>query len=128
MIIDVALQSEPLHLDETSLEGSGAVVRFDGRVRPEEKGEQIEALLYEAYEPMAKHQMGKILLELGQIHPCLGVRVRHRVGVVPVGESAILVEVSSKHRAEAFALLTAFMDRLKQDVPIWKLHGIPKPP
>ena len=121
MIIDIALQTEPLFLAETKpLTGGGAVVRFEGRVRGEDQGAAIDALDYEAYEPMAQRQMEKIARELGTLHPCLAVRVRHRVGRVPVGEAAILVEIGAKHRAEAFAFLAAFMDRLKQDVPIWK--------
>ena len=69
---------------------------------------------------MAGQQMEKIARELGEQHPCLAVRVRHRIGRVPVGEAAILIEVAARHRAEAFALASAFMDRIKQDVPIWK--------
>ena len=38
---------------------------------------------------------------------------------------AVLIAVSTPHRAEAFALAGAFMDRLKQDVPIWKVRAIP---
>ena len=123
MIIDVAVQSEPLTPSDESPVGSGAMVRFDGRVRPEENGGPIEALVYEAYMPMAKTQMENILSELAQSWPCISARVRHRVGKVPVGETAVIVEVFSSHRAEAFALASAFMDRLKQDVPIWKLNA-----
>ena len=126
MVIDIAIQSEPLHLAEEISSGSGAIVRFEGRVRPEEKGSMIEALVYEAYEPMAQNQMRKIVEELAQTHYCLSVRIRHRIGVVPVGEMAILIETSASHRAEAFALTAAFMDRLKQEVPIWKLHSLPR--
>ncbi len=122
MTIDIALQQEPLESagPESISPGAGAVVRFEGRVRAEEKGAIIEALDYEAYEPMAQKQMEKIALELGEIHACLAVRVRHRTGRVPVGEAAILVEVCARHRGEAFAFVTEFMNRVKQDVPIWK--------
>ena len=120
MLIDVALQTEPLDLADDPAPGAGAVVCFEGRVRPEEKDTIIDALDYEAYLPMAQKQMEKILQELDAKHPCLRARVRHRVGRVPVGEAAILIEVCARHRAEAFALVTAFMDRVKQDVPIWK--------
>jgi molybdopterin synthase catalytic subunit len=41
-----------------------------------------------------------------------------------VGEAAIYVGVAGKHRAEAFTLLMDFMDRLKQDVPIWKRRAL----
>jgi molybdopterin synthase catalytic subunit len=126
MIVDIALQNEPLYFAEgKSFAGTGAVVRFEGRVRGEEKGATIDALEYEAYAPMAQRQMEKIARELDAVHPCLRVRVRHRVGRVPVGEAAILVEVQAKHRAEAFAFLAEFMNRLKADVPIWKAAGNP---
>jgi len=120
MKIDIALQNEPLALPETGLPGAGAVVRFEGRVRAEEKGAVIDALDYEAHLPMARAQLEKIARELGETHACLFVRVRHRLGRVPVGEAAILVEVASRHRGEAFAFLADFMHRVKQDVPIWK--------
>ena len=123
-MIDVVVQSEAIMASEDAPVGSGAVVRFDGRVRPDEDGQPINALVYEAYMPMAKTQMERILSELAQTWPCIAARVKHRVGIVPVGETSIVVEVFSAHRAEAFALASAFMDRLKQDVPIWKLNSI----
>jgi molybdopterin synthase catalytic subunit len=124
MKIDVKIQPTPLQGDDSPVEGSGALVRFEGRVRPEEGGKLIDALLYEAYMPMAQLQMEAILREMGLTWPCMLARVRHRIGQVPVGEAAIIVEVWSGHRTEAFALASAFMDRLKQDVPIWKIGSV----
>jgi molybdopterin synthase catalytic subunit len=98
----------------------GALAEFTGLVRGEENGSLIGGLVYEAYQPMAEREITRIVTELCSARPVLGVRVVHRVGRVPVGEAAIYVGVAAKHRAEAFALLTGFMDRLKQDVPIWK--------
>ena len=100
--------------------GIGAVAEFSGLVRGEENGSTIAALEYEAYSPMAEQVMRAIITELSQRHPCLSVRVTHRIGIVPVGEAAIHMLVAARHRAEAFAMLTEFMNRLKQDVPIWK--------
>jgi molybdopterin synthase catalytic subunit len=34
------------------------------------------------------------------------------------------VRVTARHRAAAFAVLAGFMDRLKQDVPIWKIRAL----
>ena len=101
-------------------------MRFEGRVRPEENGQIIEALIYEAYEPMAQQQMKAILEQLAESWPCILARVKPRIGRVPVGEAAIIVEIFSAHRAEAFAMASAFMDRLKQDVPIWKVDSVVK--
>jgi molybdopterin molybdotransferase len=93
-------------------------------VRGEENGQPIAALEYEAYSPMAEREMRRIIEETARHQPCRFVRVIHRIGVIPVGEAAIYVGVAGRHRAEAFALLAEFMDRLKQDVPIWKRRAI----
>lgn len=102
----------------------GAWVEFRGVVRGEENGQAIAALEYEAYLPMAEREMRRIVEELSARHPCLAAKIIHRIGIVPVGEAAIYIGVAAKHRAEAFALLTGFMDRLKQDVPIWKRRAL----
>lgn len=99
---------------------AGALAEFTGLVRGDENGSVIRGLVYEAYQPMAEREIARIVAELCAARPVQGVRVVHRIGRVPVGEAAIYVSVVSRHRAEAFAVLTGFMDRLKQDVPIWK--------
>ena len=122
MQIEVQLTNSPIAAQwpAAPLTGVGAWVEFRGIVRGEEDGRPIAALEYEAYAPMAEREMRRILLELAAARPCLFARVIHRIGVIPVGEAAIYVGIAGKHRAESFALLTQFMDRLKQDVPIWK--------
>jgi molybdopterin synthase catalytic subunit len=102
----------------------GALAEFTGRVRGEENGRPIAALVYEAYQPMAETVMRRLLIELAATHPCLEVRVQHRIGIVPVGAAAIHIAVQARHRAPAFGMLAAFMDRLKQDVPIWKTETV----
>lgn len=100
---------------------AGALVEFSGIVREEEKGHTIAGLDYEAYSAMALKTMHGILESLAKPYPCLEVLVMHRVGTIPVSEAAIKIVVRARHRTEAFGLLAAFMDRLKNEVPIWKL-------
>jgi molybdopterin molybdotransferase len=130
MDILVALTSEPLEshtllADDNAAEQTGAIADFKGLVRREEAGQPIAALEYEAYQPMAENTIRRIINELSAIHPCTRAIVVHRIGIVPVGDAAIIVRIHAKHRAAAFAVLTAFMDRLKQDVPIWKIRSVP---
>ena len=99
---------------------SGAVVCFSGMVRGEENGHPIRSLFYEAYQPMAENLIRELLTDLSKKFPCTSAEVVHRLGTVPVGETSLFVRVRAPHRAEAFQLLTTFLDRLKQDVPIWK--------
>ena len=98
----------------------GALVEFYGRVRGSESGAEIRGLRYEIYERMAKLQARRVLEELAVEFPCLKVVLVHRHGVVEVGEAAVYVGVLASHRRQAFGMLSAFMDRLKQEVPIWK--------
>jgi molybdopterin synthase catalytic subunit len=104
---------------------TGAVVEFYGIVRGRERGHEIDALHYEAYEEMARKQFGKIIAELNALHPVHSVAITHRVGDVPVGEPSLHVRVRSAHRAEAFAFASRLIDRMKEDVPIWK-SGAPQ--
>jgi len=69
---------------------------------------------------MARSEMERIVRELSARYPCHDIQITHRIGQVPMGEASILVRVAAKHRAEAFGMLTEFMDRMKRDVPIWK--------
>jgi len=128
MKIEVELVTEPIETRWTSpaaAPGSGAVAEFRGIVRGEENGAAISALRYEAYETMARREMERLLGEAAATHPCERAVVWHRHGWIPVGEIAILVWIEARHRGPAFALLAAFMDRLKQDVPIWKVEVAP---
>jgi molybdopterin molybdotransferase len=127
MEIQIQLTDQPIAgkvSSPVSTGGQGAWLEFRGVVRGEESGRIILALEYEAYPEMAVRQIRRILESLAVQHVCLATKIIHRTGVIPVGETAIYAGVASRHRAEAIALLTGFMDRLKQDVPIWKRRAI----
>lgn len=98
----------------------GACVEFQGIVRETERDRQLAGLLYEAYESMAYRHLSRIFEELGAVHPCAAVVFIHRLGWVPVGEASLFVRVVSAHRGEGLRFLAEAIDRMKQDVPIWK--------
>ncbi len=122
MQIHIAFTTEPIGRpqDWPAQPDVGSLVEFYGQVRASEGAEPIAALHYEAYTAMAEKVMREKLESLASVHPCHAVRVIHRLGSVAVGESAIYVGIQSRHRREGFALLAAFMDELKKDVPVWK--------
>lgn len=127
MEIEIQLTNEPIAekiCRPNSLGARGAWLEFRGVVRSEENGKNISALEYEAYPEMAEREIRRIMESLFGKHPCLAVKVVHRMGVIPVGDTAIYVGVESAHRGEAIALLTEFMNQLKQDVPIWKARAL----
>ena len=113
MKIKIQITSDPVQSRGLSEDyPAGAIAEFSGIVRDLENGEKISALEYEAYAPMAENEMHRILESLDEKFPCLAARVIHRVGIIPVGETAIYICVAAKHRGEAFALLAEFMNRL----------------
>ena len=126
MEILVQLTHAPIELSPPAPVGDriGAWLEFRGLVRGEENGQPIAALEYEAYSPMAEQTMHRLLTELAAEKPCERAQVVHRVGMVRVGEAAIHVAVGARHRAEALWLMSAFLDRLKQEVPIWKRRAL----
>ena len=104
-----------------TLRETGAVVEFHGIVRATEGEAQLDGLFYEAYEPMARREFDRIIAQLAGRHPPQDVCIVHRLGFVPVGEASLYVRIESKHRGAALAFCGELIDRMKQDVPIWKI-------
>ena len=102
---------------------TGSLVEFFGIVRETEAADKIPALHYEAYASMAEKVMRDKIALLQEKHPCQAIRIVHRLGPVPAGQSAIYVGIQSRHRREGFLFLQEFMDEFKKDVPIWKRVG-----
>ncbi|HEV2429657.1 MAG TPA: molybdenum cofactor biosynthesis protein MoaE [Thermoplasmata archaeon] len=102
---------------------SGGVVVFVGRVRPDRVGgRRVRALDYEADPRMALEALRR--LERG-VRRRFGARIvvaEHRLGRVPVGEASVIVGAAAPHRAQAFSAARYLIDRLKREVPIWKME------
>jgi molybdopterin converting factor subunit 1 len=98
----------------------GAEVLFVGTVRDHARGHAVTALSYEAYLPMALRELARIVREVEAEWPGVSVAVHHRTGDLVPTDTAVVIAVASAHRGPAFAACAAVIDRLKQDVPIWK--------
>jgi molybdopterin synthase catalytic subunit len=100
----------------------GAVVVFSGTVRDHAEGrEGVEHLVYEAYEEAVVSRLAAIAAEARERWPVIGrIALLHRTGRLEVGESSVLVVVSTPHRPEAFEAARYAIDALKASVPIWK--------
>ncbi len=100
----------------------GAVVMFAGAVRDHADGrEGVEELVYEAYEGPALARMADVVSEARKRWSSIArVAVLHRLGSLAVGDTAVVVVVSSPHRHDAFAAGGYVIDTVKETVPIWK--------
>lgn len=120
----VALSHEPL--DPRAIEAlvagpdRGAVVTFTGAVRDHTGDATVTRLEYEAYASMALKVLSQIRDEARAKWPALRVAVHHRLGVLAIGEIAVVVAVSGAHRADTFTACSFVIERLKEDVPIFK--------
>lgn len=107
--------------------GVGATLRFEGIIRraeddPEAGGRarDLLALEYQTYDPMAQRGLEALAASVAERYGLRSLVALHSRGLVGVGEVSFVLEVAAPHRAEALAAVADFIDRLKQDVPIWK--------
>ena len=98
----------------------GALVVFEGIVRNHSGGRETLYLDYEGYEPMALVKMREIAVLMRTQFPVDRVALIHRLGRLQIGETSVLIAVSSAHRGVAFDACRLGIDTLKKIVPIWK--------
>lgn len=109
------------HIKSQLLRGEdGAVVVFDGVVRNNTKGRATRYLDYECYEAMAVKMMAQIGREIAAAHSIGRIAMVHRLGRMEIGESSVVIVVTSPHRRPAFDASLEAINRLKKLVPIWK--------
>jgi molybdopterin synthase catalytic subunit len=99
---------------------AGGVVLFAGTVRDHSDAGDVEGLTYEAWEERAVARLDAIAAEILERWPVRKVALLHRVGELAIGETSVLVCCSAPHRAEAFEAARHGIERIKEDVPIWK--------
>ena len=120
----VDLRRGPLSLDAVieavAHEGAGGITTFTGVVRRRSRGKTVERLEYEAYDGMVRKTLDNIVDDIEGTIEGARVAIHHRVGVLTVGEAAVVIAASAPHRAEAFTACREAIERLKKDVPIWK--------
>lgn len=98
----------------------GGVATFNGYVRRQSRGLQVDHLEYEAYEPMALAVMAAIARRVEDEISGAAVAIHHRLGRLELGECAVVIAAATPHRSGAFAACRLAIEALKRDVPIWK--------
>lgn len=143
MLFDVKVTEKPLSDPSSSpaIAGipvtSGARVVFNGCVRNHDGGQGVTHLIYSAHPEAEKFLLkavrDAIKLVLSEDEDALSpeaagdndegldaVFVRHRIGRLEIGETALLVVVDAPHRGAAFKVTAEIVDQIKAQVPIWK--------
>jgi molybdopterin synthase catalytic subunit len=122
----LGLSSEPLPVGAATewvvRPDCGAVAAFLGTAR-DHAGDRtgVDELVYEAYEEQAVARLAAVAAEVRVRWPVVGrLALLHRTGALAIGDTAVVVAVSTPHRAEAFEAARFAIDAVKATVPIWK--------
>jgi molybdopterin synthase catalytic subunit len=102
--------------------GCGAVATFVGTAR-DHAGDRtgVERLVYEAYAEQVVPRLQAVADDVRSTWPEVGrIALLHRVGELAIGDAAVVVAVSTPHRAEAFDACRFAIDAVKATAPIWK--------
>ena len=123
-MINIQLKDSPLASEECQslvVSGNaGAINVFIGTVRNQTKGKKVLRLEFEAYEKMAVTEMQKIAEKASQKWPVEKIAIHHRIGTLKIGETAVIIALSTPHRQASFEACKFVIDTLKETVPIWK--------
>ena len=119
----VAVRDQPLDVGEVTTAvadaSAGGINVFVGAVRDHDNGHDVRRLEYSAH-PTAEQRLTEVAAEVAAEFDVVAVAAVHRVGVLEVGDLAVVSAVSAAHRGTAFEASRAVIDRLKERVPIWK--------
>jgi molybdopterin synthase catalytic subunit len=120
----VRVQHDPIDpgsvIESVRSKSSGGLAVFIGTVRNNNDGRNVSALEYHAYEGLAAEEMQAVVDRVRGNRTVDLISAVHRLGRLELGEIAVVVAVSSAHRAEAFDSCREVIEALKHSVPIWK--------
>jgi molybdopterin synthase catalytic subunit len=123
-VLRAALTDQPIVLAEheelVSHQAAGAIVGFVGMIRNHDDAREVLRLEYSAH-PSAEQVMAEVLAEIAE--QCNGVRAiaaSHRIGVLQIGEAALVAAVAADHRRAAFETCAQLVDTIKTRLPVWK--------
>ena len=124
LVLRAAVTDRPISLAEheelVSHHAAGAIVGFVGVIRDHDDGRAVSRLEYSAH-PSATQVFADVVTEVAE--QSTGVRAiaaSHRIGVLQIGEAALVAAVAADHRQAAFACCAELVDTIKARLPVWK--------
>ena len=99
---------------------AGAISSFQGSVRNNNLGKEVLRLEYESYDRLAEKEGRNIINEALEAFDIESAYCRHRIGVLEIGDIAVIVIVLAGHREDSFKACRYIIDEVKLRVPIWK--------
>jgi molybdopterin synthase catalytic subunit len=106
-------------LAEVQSPDRGGTACFLGTVRNHHGGRQVTRLEYSAYEPMVEAECQRIVGE-AESRWDVAIALRHRVGELAIGDTAVAIAAAAAHRDEAFLACRYVIEEVKRRLPVWK--------
>ena len=124
LVMRAAMTEHPIYLavheELVSHQSAGAVVGFVGMIRDHDGGRRVVRLEYSAH-PSAEQVMADVVAEIAKESSGLrAVAASHRIGVLHIGDAALVAAVAADHRQAAFAACAQLVDTIKARLPVWK--------
>jgi len=124
LVLRAAMTDQPISLAEheelVSHQSAGAVVGFVGMIRDHDGGRRVVRLEYSAH-PSAAQVMADVVADVGrQSSGVRAIAASHRIGVLDIGEAALVAAVAADHRQAAFTTCADLVDTIKARLPVWK--------
>ena len=120
----ITITEQPLDatgfITEINRKHNGGLAVFLGTVRDFTGPTRLAYMEYDAYKDMAEKKMHQIVGEARARWDDPDIAVAHRVGRLELTEPSVIIAVGTPHRAEAFEACRYIIDRIKEEVPIWK--------
>lgn len=118
------ISAEPLSLSDCQKriedDRCGGLAFFVGDVRNRNEGHDIIQLEFTSYLPMAEKELQRLAEEILAQTGATNLYAAHRIGLLGIGETAVIIGAAATHRDAAFRACRLMIDRLKETVPIWK--------
>ncbi|UOQ92819.1 molybdenum cofactor biosynthesis protein MoaE [Halobacillus shinanisalinarum] len=118
------ITDQPISIEEVvklvSRREAGAINTFVGTVREFTYGKRTLHLEYQAYLPMAEKKLEQLGQEIEERWPDARTAIGHRIGRLEIEDIAVVIAVSTPHRADSYDASRYAIERMKEIVPIWK--------
>jgi molybdopterin synthase catalytic subunit len=123
-VLRAAVTDQPIvlaeHEDLVSHQAAGAIVGFVGMIRDHDGGRRVLRLEYSAH-PTAEQVMAEVVAEVAaQSDGLRAIAASHRIGVLQIGDAALVAAVAADHRGEAFDACAHLVNTIKARLPVWK--------
>jgi molybdopterin synthase catalytic subunit len=124
LVVRAVLTDQPISLTEhqelVSHQSAGAVVGFVGMIRDHDLGRPVVKLEYCAH-PSAADVIAEVVSEVAARSPgTRALAASYRIGVLQIGEAALVAAVAADHRHAAFSACAQLVDTIKARLPVWK--------